>query len=123
MDPISKNQPTFVDSIFESQPPPHFPPLENSSPRNTLDSNSNNPAQITLESPNNIPLNPNHSEIISPILLPTQQLIEPFAHTYSRRETAYKQDDKEHLVHQESDSAEGNVLDLNEVDIPIAIRK
>ena len=29
----------------------------------------------------------------------------------------------EHLVHKEFDSVEGNVLDLNEVDIPIALRK
>ena len=29
----------------------------------------------------------------------------------------------EHLVHQEFDSVEGNILDLNEVDIPIALRK
>ena len=98
VDPISKNQPTFEDSISESQPPPHSPPLENSSPRNTLDSSSNNPAQITLESPNNIPQNPNHIEIISPTLLPTQQLLEPFAQTYSRRKTAHKQDDMDLFV-------------------------
>ena len=35
----------------------------------------------------------------------------------------HKQDDMEHLIHQEFDSVKGNVLDLNEVDIPTAIRK
>ena len=90
VDPISKNQPTFVDSVSESQLPPHSPPLENSCPRNTLDSSSNNPAQITLESSNNIPQNPNHTEIISPTHLPTQKLIESFAHTYSRRKIVHK---------------------------------
>ena len=73
-----------------------------------------------LPDPNEPPHLPNSSH---PEQTPSSRLMMPFLKTYSRKKVTYKASDMETSTHHESNPTAGNELTLNELDIPIALKK
>ena len=73
-----------------------------------------------LSYPNEPPNLPNSSY---PEQTPPSRLMTSFLKTYSRKKVTHKASDMETSTHHEYDPTAGNELTLNELDIPIALKK
>ena len=73
-----------------------------------------------LPYPNEPPNLPNSSH---PHQTPPSRLMMPFLKTYSRKKVTHKASDMETSTHHEIDPTTGNELTLNELDVPIALKK